>query len=88
MSDYFQNHDYVIESDVPLPPNPSHGTPMFPWAQMKVGDSFATGPKFNRWKHTQAVAGSAAKYADNHESAFRIRMRHEGKTGVRVWRVA
>jgi hypothetical protein len=87
MTEYFQGHNYVIESEIELPPRKSQGTPLFPWADMRVGDSFATGPKFNRWKHQTIVAGSAAAYADSKEPSFRIRMRPEGK-GVRVWRVA
>ncbi len=88
MSDYFQGHSYVIESGIELPPREGQGTPLFPWAEMRIGDSFVTGPQFNRYKHKPIVAGSAAAYAESKEPAFRIRMRNEGSRGVRVWRVA
>lgn len=61
-----------IESNVPLPSK-------FPFAQMKVGDSFLAPPDINR----TSVSVSAKRFGTKHGMKFTVR---KVEQGFRCWR--
>lgn len=65
-----------IEKNVPLPPLKTYP---YPWADMKIGDSFFT--------ETAATSLSTGRAKAQKKTGFKFSLRIEG-TGTRVWRIA
>ena len=63
-----------VESGIPIPAK-------YPFAEMKVGDSFAVPPKINR----SAVNVSAMRYGRKHGMKFTVRRTVDGT--LRCWRI-
>lgn len=72
--------EIVIEKEVPIPTPGRKGAPIYPFAQMKIGDSFLLSKKLG-----SAAKSSAYKYAAEH-LGFRFSAR-DLPEGVRIWRV-
>lgn len=77
--------DFEIEHGIPLDDRETYGTSRrkYPFAKMKVGDSFFAGPRDAR-----ALKSSASHYARAH--GIRLATRKEVKDGVvgrRCWRI-
>ncbi len=70
-----------IEHGVPIPPhgNMGHARSKYPWAEMKVGDSFFAPVK-------RTTLASAATDAGK-RLGWKFKTAHEG-SGSRVWRVS
>lgn len=82
----------AVESGVPLPPKKSGRPGVYPFATMKVGDSFAipVAPGKDPSTLTKSMVNTASAWARRHDSAvrFSVRLREEeGKQVVRVWAV-
>lgn len=81
MSAAIKSKAIAVESGIPLP-NKGHvgAAPKYPWAEMKVGDSF-----FVKGTTTRAFSAQVARRArmDGHKYSVRT---VDG--GVRVWRIA
>lgn len=74
-----------IDKNVPAPTSGS-GRRTYPWAEMKVGDSF-----FVPGKTQQNLSATACGWAHRHNpnAKFKTAKRTEGGvTGARVWRTA
>ena len=68
---------YKIEKDIPIPSRPYPVNVKYPWADMKVGDSFLVGED----KTTIAKATAAShNYGRRHGKKFSMR-------GNRIWRI-
>ena len=63
-----------VESGIPIPAK-------YPFAEMKVNDSFAVPPKINR----SAVNVSAMRYGRKHGMKFTVRLTKDGT--LRCWRI-
>jgi hypothetical protein len=70
--------EFKIESDVPVPVGNTRSK--YPWAEMKVGDSF-----FVEHGSQNVLSTSGRQYGKFHGGKFSTR--REGN-GVRVWRIA
>ena len=73
--------DYKIESDVPVPENTSGRSSKYPWADMKIGDSFA----FDKGS-LQSLRNSAWSYTKRH-NGVRFVFRQMGTDMWRCWKV-
>lgn len=72
--------EHIITSDIPPPVSGSTGKPAtYPFATMKVGDSFFTRAPVNR------VGPAARQFGKRH--GWKFQCRTEGR-GARVWRIA
>ncbi len=71
---------YLIEKNIPLAAKAGGRPRVYPFPQMKVGDSFYV----NGGKTTGAVSAAACYHAKNRGGKFAVR--EEGK-GVRCWRI-
>lgn len=75
---------FKIEENVPLARitrPPRCGPYKYPWADMKVGDSFLAGEADQR-----SLYSVAAKWVERHENGWQFKSRREGK-GRRIWRI-
>lgn len=70
---------FAIEKGVPVPPRDNGRTAKYPWADMRVGDSF-----FVPGVKTNAMAGSKAQAAKKHNAKYSMR---SVDGGVRIWRI-
>lgn len=73
-----------IDSDIPLPsPAKSNGgrKPMFPWAELQVGQSFLAP------KGTRPVNLHQARVRAQKVTGFKFAIRKMPGGGIRVWRV-
>ena len=72
---------YEIESDIPAPEPDLVGRPyVYPFARMKVGDSFEV-----EGKACTSARSSASRYAKKHGVKF---LSHKtGEAKLRIWRV-
>ena len=75
---------YAIEKDVPMPERFQH-KPKYPFAAMKVGDSFLV-PGFNGARAKIASRLSASVYTQQKTDTARFTV-SSVQRGVRVWRV-
>lgn len=74
---------FKIESNVPPPSGESLRPAKYPWAEMKVGDSF----HFDGSPGTRdRISASSRSFAKTH-SGFAFVTRREGD-GYRIWRIA
>lgn len=72
----------VVEKNIPIPGRTKPAK--YPWAKMKVGDSFLIDAPFNR------MVNASRSWAYRHNQKFVLRMRNKdehGESGVRIWRV-
>lgn len=69
---------YKIDKDVPLP-SAAHGNAKYPFAQLKVGDSF--------FVEGLPSAARVAAYNSSKRLGITLVSRREG-TGYRIWRAA
>ena len=70
---------YKIDTDIPIP---SMGRPnQYPFAEMKVGDSF-----FIEGRTSSYASTAARNWASKHEPSWRFTSRQQDG-GVRVWRI-
>jgi len=91
--------EFQIERGVPVPPRKrgrgGGRDPIYPFAQMRVGDSFEvylTSQRFTRARPTistlQSNLGNIARgYAKRHNPSARFTVRKVSDTAVRIWRV-
>lgn len=76
---------FRIESGIPIPAKHFKKTKRYPWADMKVGDSF--GVKKNGKKHqAAAISACAAQWADGHGKNAKFSLRTVNG-GYRIWRI-
>lgn len=81
--------EIAVESGVPMPdPNPGRRS-KYPWARMKVGDSFVV--RFESREQAKARQGSirssAANAAKQYQHRYTLRVIEEnGLPAIRVWR--
>ena len=77
---------FEIENDVPIPPNARGRNNKYPWADMKVGDSFfVPGPPSGANPVTSSAYNQNIK---NIKNGIKGRWSCQGKDGgTRVWRV-
>ena len=74
------NTKFVVEHNIPVPTSSGKGRPSkYPWAVMKVGDSF-----FVPGIKTVQIAGVAQSQARNHGTKWTTRAVNGG---ARVWRI-
>jgi hypothetical protein len=72
-----------IEKGVPVPPKKGPHECMYPFADMKPGDSFAI-PHGGKKYLMQSIAQSARKWAKNNAPGAKFTCRTEGEN-VRIW---
>lgn len=71
---------YKIEEGIPMPEHPETGRrAKYPFADMKVGDSFAAGHG-----ELELIRSASAYYKRVYKMKFVIRP--EGDNGIRIWR--
>lgn len=73
---------FIIESNIPAPTSRHSGWSKYPYAQMKVGDSFAVDGASR-----DLVANSACAFVRRHQKKWRFSVR-KTSTGYRCWRIA
>lgn len=73
--------EYKIESNVPLDVRPKHPSAKYPFAAMKVDDSFTV-------PVSQTTVRTAAKqFADRQTPPWKFTVRKVSDNELRVWRV-
>ncbi len=81
-----------IDKGVELPPRArGKGAGVkYPFADLKIGDSFFVPLASGRtqYTHVNAVGGSARSWARTQGNGFEFAVRREGDKGARVWRTA
>jgi hypothetical protein len=76
---------YVVESGIPISPKRA-GVSSYPFASMKVGDSFAISDERNALTRVRAIA---SLYGTNHPPMkFSVRMTDPHARTYRCWRIA
>jgi hypothetical protein len=79
--------EFAIESGIPIPSNSSGGRPIkYPWAKMRVGDSFFVAFA-NRHKTSLATIASVASKRLRPKRFIGRSCTCGGVQGLRVWRV-
>jgi hypothetical protein len=78
---------YKLDQDLPIPPRPLNHSlkprvAVYPWAQMRVGDSFFV-PQGNR-KSGFSTHGASKRYLAKYTTR---KVAEDGIPGERVWRV-
>jgi hypothetical protein len=76
--------EYVIESGIPITQKRA-GVSSYPFASMKVGDSFAIS---NNDRGVERVRAVASLYGTQHAMKFSVRMTDPHARTYRCWRVA
>jgi hypothetical protein len=89
---------YIIESNIPLPPRKfgTNGRPTtYPFAHMRVGDSFEvnlseyTGKHAKKIEQVMTTIGNCARgYAKRHNPTAKFTTRKMSQTAARIWRTA
>lgn len=76
-------YDYVIESDIPIPP-PAGPRHKYPFMELNIGESF-----FIPNVKAKQISGTAAQYARRNNVKLLVRTwTKDGVEGARVWRDA
>ena len=82
---------FSIHDNVPMPPSLRMGVSVYPWGDLKVGQSiFIPGKTQKAFGGQVAQAGKAQRKKEGNEG-YKLssrNMRHEGVDGVMVWRIA
>lgn len=79
---------YKVEKGIPLPKVRNYTQPrsIYPWEELKVGDSFLVKPKGDEPRTVIArLSPSATSWGKRHNKKFTLRTVEKG--AVRVWRV-
>ncbi len=76
---------YLIDKNIPITPKPGHGLwggrpRIYPFPQMKKGDSFYV----NGGATSSAISAAACGHASKHGGKFAVRKEGDG---VRCWRI-
>ncbi len=70
-----------IEKNIPLPPTRAGRFPIYPFAEMEVGDSILVK---GDWKKQDSAKAASRAYGKRHGMRFRTM---QVDTGVRIWRI-
>ena len=77
---------FKIEKRIPIPTPKKTGYGSYPFADMKVGDSFFV-PSSDTFRETRLRVASAASYYGLRHPGIKFSLR-KTDDGIRVWRVA
>lgn len=70
-----------IDKNIPLPPDRHGRFPIYPFAEMEIGDSILVK---GDWKKLDSAKAASRAYGKRHGMKFRTM---QVDTGVRIWRI-